>query len=185
MASTPKTVAAATTSTQAPSKPVEVFPPFDVTSFVPQLIWLALTFGFLYAALSRYLLPRIADVIDARQDGISRDLAKAEQLKNETEGALAAYEKALAEAKAKGSEIAKTTRDSLAAETDRERVRVETDLAKQSAAAEVRIADSKAKALASVNDVASDAVVAIVSKLTGATVSADDAKRAVAAARAN
>lgn len=184
MASTPKTAASATTaSTQAPAKPVEVFPPFDATTFVPQLIWLALTFGFLYFALSRYLLPRITDVIDARQDGIARDLSRADALKKETEDALAAYEKALADAKAKGNDIAKATRDSLTAETDRERVKVEGELAKQAAAAEARIADSKTKALASVNDIAGDTVAAIVAKLTGGTVSPDDAKRAVAAVR--
>ncbi len=69
---------------------------------MPQLIWLALTFGFLYFALSRLLLPRITEVIDARQDGIARDLAKAEALKTDTDKALAAYEKALSEAKAQG-----------------------------------------------------------------------------------
>ena len=62
----------ATTGTQAPA-PAASFPPFDQSTFVPQLIWLALTFGFLYVALSRFLLPRITDVIDARQDGIARD----------------------------------------------------------------------------------------------------------------
>jgi F-type H+-transporting ATPase subunit b len=184
MATTPKTAAGATTtSTQAPAKPVEVFPPFDVATFVPQLIWLAITFGFLYWALSRFLLPRITDVIDARADGISRDLSRAEQLKKETEDALSAYEKALADAKAKGSEIAKTTRDGLAAETERERQKVEGDLTRAAADAEKRIAESKTKALASVNDIASETVAAIVGKLTGTTVSADDAKRAIAAVR--
>lgn len=184
MASTPKTAASATTtSTQVPAKPAEVFPPFDVTTFAPQLIWLALTFGFLYFALSRYLLPRITDVIDARADGIARDLARAEQLKKETEDALAAYEKALADAKAKGSDIAKSTRDALAAETERERQKVEADLTRQAAEAERRIADSKSKAMANVNDIASETVAAIVGKLTGASVSADDAKRVVAAVR--
>jgi F-type H+-transporting ATPase subunit b len=175
--------AATTAATQAPAKPAEVFPPFDASTFVPQLIWLALTFGFLYFALSKYLLPRITDVIDARQDGIARDLARADALKKETEDALASYEKALAEAKAKGNEIAKTTRDGLTAETERERVKVEADLAKQTVAAEARIAASKTSAMASVNDIAGETVAAIVGKLTGSTVSLDDAKRAVAAVR--
>lgn len=184
MASTPKTaVTATTTSTQVPAKQTEVFPPFDVSTFVPQLIWLALTFGFLYWMLSRYLLPRITDVIDARSDGIARDLARADQLKKDTENALASYEKALADAKAKGNDIAKSTRDSLAAETERERQKTETDLARQAADAERRIADSKAKALASVNDIAGETVAAIVGKLTGTTISAEDGKRAVAAMR--
>ena len=36
--------------------PAGSFPPFDKSTFVPQLVWLALTFGFLYVMLSRRLL---------------------------------------------------------------------------------------------------------------------------------
>jgi F-type H+-transporting ATPase subunit b len=173
---------AATTGTQAPA-PAASFPPFDQSTFVPQLIWLALTFGFLYVALSRFLLPRITDVIDARQDGIARDLTKASALKGETDQALSAYEKALAEAKAKASDIAKTTRDGLSAEVDRERHAAEAVANQQVAAAEKRIAESKAKALASVNDIAGDSVAAIVAKLTGKDISKDEALKAIAAVR--
>ena len=172
------------TGTQVPANaPAAAFPPFDQSTFVPQLVWLALTFGFLYFALSRYLLPRISDVIDARQDGIARDLAKANELKGETEQALNAYEKALAEAKGKAGEIAKTTRDSLTAESDRERHAAEAEANKQVAAAEKRIAESKAKALTSVNDIAGDSVAAIVAKLTGKDVTRDEALKAIAAVR--
>lgn len=188
MADTPKKTATTTgqvTGTQkAASPPAEVFPPFDQSTFVPQLIWLALTFGFLYLMLSRFLLPRITEVIEERQGTVARDLAKAETLKLDTEKALAAYEKALSEAKGKASDIAKSTRDRLTGEVDAEKHKVEADLAKQAAAAEKRIADSKVKALGSVNDIASDTVAAIVGKLTGANVSRDDAAKAVATARA-
>jgi F-type H+-transporting ATPase subunit b len=183
MASTAK-IATTTTATQVPPKgPEAAFPPFDASGFSAQLIWLALTFGFLYFALSRALLPRIADVMNARQDGISRDLAKAEQLKTETEQALASYEKALADAKSKAGEIARATRDSLAAETERERLAVERQIATQVAAAEKRIADSKTKAMASVGDIATETVSAIVGKLTGADLSKADAAKAIAAIR--
>jgi F-type H+-transporting ATPase subunit b len=182
MATTPKTATQA--ATQVPAKgPEAAFPPFDQSGFVPQLIWLALTFGFLYYALSRILLPRISEVIDARQDGIARDLAKAEQLKGDTDKALAAYEKALAEAKSKAGDIARSTRDSLAAEVDKERVKTEGELASRIAAAEARIADSKTKAMSNVGAIASETVSAIVAKLTGQTISADEAAKAVAAAR--
>ena len=184
MADTPKkTTGPTTTGTQkAANPPTEVFPPFDQSTFIPQLIWLALTFGFLYLMLSRFLLPRITEVIEEREGTVARDLAKAETLKLDTDKALAAYEKALAEAKGKASDIAKSTRDRLTAEVDGEKHKVDADLAKQATAAEARIAASKSKALASINDIAGDTVAAIVSKLTGSTVSKDEATRAVAAA---
>lgn len=172
------------TSTAVPAKgPEASFPPFDQTTFSAQLIWLAITFGFLYVALSRFLLPRITDVIEARQDAIRRDLAKAEEMKGETEKALADYEKALADAKGKASEIAKSTRDGLAAEVDKERHKVESEITARVSTAEKRIADSKSKALASVGEIAGETVAAIVSKLTGINISSDEAAKAVAAAR--
>ena len=48
----------------------EPFPPFDTTTFPSQLIWLALTFGFLYYMMKRHLLPRIEDVIAERENSI-------------------------------------------------------------------------------------------------------------------
>ncbi len=190
MAETPKkaaptkgTTPGTATGTQKAAAPATTFPPFDQSTFVPQLIWLALTFGALYVMLSKYILPRITEVIEERQGTVARDLAKAEALKLDTEKALATYEKALAEAKGKAGDIAKTTRERLTAETDAEKVKAEADIAKSATAAEARIVASKTKALASVNDIAGETVAAIVAKLTGANVSKDDAMKAVAAAR--
>jgi F-type H+-transporting ATPase subunit b len=182
MAAPTKAAATTSTGTAAPA-PAGAFPPFDSTTFASQLIWLAITFGFLYVALKRVLLPRITDVIEARQDGIARDLKQAEALKLETEQALAAYEKALAEAKAKAGDIARTTRNTLTAETDAEKAKAEAELSKRMQAAEARIADSKSKAMATVNDAAGDTVAAIVTKLTGTMVDKAEAAKIVAAVR--
>ena len=100
---------------------VKVFPPLDSGTFVPQLFWLALTFGLLYLLLKRFALPRVGEVIEERRERIKRDLAKAETLKTETEKALANYEQALGDARAKAGAIAKDVRDKLTAEIDNER----------------------------------------------------------------
>lgn len=177
----PKTNPQANTSTGVPAKSEAAFPPFDTSTFSAQLIWLTLIFGFLYYMLARHLLPRIREVIEEREATIKRDLQEAERLKGETDSALASYEKALSDAKSKASGIAKATRDSLAAETDKERHAVDAQLAAKIADAEKRIGASKSKAMASVNDVAAEAVGAIVNKLTGQTIGRDDINRALAA----
>lgn len=146
----------------------KVFPPFDPSTFAPQLVWLGIAFGLLYLVLSRIALPRIGDVIAERRDRIHRDLASAERLKAETERAIAAYEQAVAEAKAKAGAIAKETRDKLAADTARQRAGVEQEIAGKVAAAERRIAETKAKALASVDAIAEETAAAMVDKLIGA-----------------
>lgn len=163
----------------------KVFPPLDPQNISPQLIWLVLTFVVLYVLLSRMVLPRIGEVIEERKDRIKRDLAAAERLKSETEKALASYEKALTDARANASSIARQTRDSLSAEVGKERKSIEDQLARKLADAEASISANKNKALASVKDIAGDTVMAIVSALTGGSVSKDEADRAVSSSGAN
>ncbi len=158
----------------------KVFPPLDPNTFVPQLVWLALAFGLLYLLLSRIALPRVGEVIEERANRIRRDLEQAEKLKAETEGALKAYEQALAEARGKANGIVKTMRDSLTAEVDRERVKVEAQIAQKLAEAETRIEQTKTRALSSVNEIATETAGAIVKKLIGADVSKDELQKALA-----
>lgn len=157
-------------------------PQLNVQDFTPQLFWLAVTFVLLYWLMAKVALPRIGDVIEERRDRIQRDLAAAERLKGDTEKALAGYEKALADARASASGIARQTRDNLNAEVDKERKAVEDQLAKKLTDAEASIADTKTKALASVKDIAGDTVNAIVGALTGGSVGKDEVDRAVSAA---
>ena len=77
-------------------------PQLDTTTFVPQLVWLAITFVALYLILGRRLLPRIGEILESRQDKIAHDLAGAESAGKEAKDALAAYEAGLAKALAQG-----------------------------------------------------------------------------------
>lgn len=157
------------------------FPPFDPNTFAPQLVWLALTFGLLYILISRVALPRIGEVLDERRDRIQRDLAEAERLKVETDAALRGYEQALSDARGKAQGMAKSTRETLHAEVEAERHRVEHDLAAKIAQTEARIAETKTRALAGVQDIAVDTAGAIVSRLIGKTVPADEIRQAIGA----
>jgi F-type H+-transporting ATPase subunit b len=152
-------------------------PQLNVQDFAPQLIWLAITFGLLYFIMKRVALPRVGEVIEARRDRIKSDLDAAERLKVETDQALSAYEKALADARAKATGIAKETRAKLAADTDKEKAKVEAQISSKLADAEARIAATKSSALSSVADIAADTATAVLSKITGQNFSADDVKK--------
>lgn len=159
------------------------FPPFDPATFAPQLVWLAISFAALYLIMSRMALPRVASVLAERRDRIQRDLAEAERLKAETDAALASYEKSLADARGKAQGIAKDMRDRAAAEMDRERKRVDDANAAKLAETEARIAETKSRALANVDQLAAETASAIVERLIGQPVGAEDVKQAVAGAR--
>jgi F-type H+-transporting ATPase subunit b len=157
----------------------KVFPPLDPSTFVPQLFWLALAFGLLYLLLKRVALPRVGDVIEERRERIERDIAKAEGLKIETEQALATYERALTEARAKAGAIAKDMHAKLTAEVDAERAKLDAQVAQKVADAESRIAQERARAMVGVGDIAGDTARAIVAKLIGKDASPDEVKRAL------
>jgi F-type H+-transporting ATPase subunit b len=158
-----------------------VFPPLDDTTFAPQLIWLAITFGALYLLLSRIALPRIGEVIEERRERVQRDLDSAERLKAETEKALASYEEALADARANANNIAKETRERLAQRVETKQKQVDSDIDAKVAEAEKRIDQTRAKALSSVDEIASGVVGDLVANLVGTSPSAEEVKAAIAA----
>jgi F-type H+-transporting ATPase subunit b len=191
MASPPKVTADATegphqVSVVAAAEPHDghgKFPPFDPTTFAPQLVWLVISFVALYLIMSRLALPRVASVLAERRERIQRDLAEAERLKAETDSALAAYEKSLADARGRAQGLAKDMRDRVASETDRERRRVDEANAAKLVETEARIADTKARALANVDQLAAETAGAIVERLIGQPVAAEDIRQAIAKPR--
>ena len=133
--------------------------------------------------ISKFALPKIGGTIESRQNRIASDLDEAQRLKDDSEKAIAAYEAALAEAKAKAHGIAQETRDTLKAEIEAERAASGRSAERAPGQGEAAIAASKAEALKSVEQVASDAAGAIVSQLIGSKTTAAAVKKAIADAK--
>jgi F-type H+-transporting ATPase subunit b len=155
-------------------------PQLNAADFAPQLIWLAITFVALYFVLARLALPRVGEVLEGRKDRIRKDLEEAQRLKAETEKAIASYEQALGEARARAQKLAAENRDRLNAEIARERAEVESRISSKTADAEKRIAQAKARAMGQVNGIASDVTQSIVAQLIGQQVAPADVARALA-----
>ena len=102
-----------------------------------------------------------------------------------TDAAIASYEQDLAAAKSKGHKIADDARESAKAKATADRTAVEADLAKKISAAEDRIADIKAKALADVGAIAEETATAVVKQLIGGTVTKAEITAAVKASAGN
>ncbi|GLK52956.1 F0F1 ATP synthase subunit B family protein [Maricaulis virginensis] len=156
-----------------------VFPPFDPTYFASQLFWLAIFFVILYVALDRFILPKIKTTIEDRRDRIADDLDAAAQAKADADAAGEAYEKALAEARAKAHVIAADTRKALDAEIAKETAEVEAELASKQEASEAAIRKAKDKAFAEVRGIAATATAAAVEALAGVEITEADAGKTV------
>jgi F-type H+-transporting ATPase subunit b len=148
-------------------------PQLDPASFLPQLFWLALTFIPLYLIMAYVALPRVAKVRDARGARISGDLAEAESLKKKADDAQAAYEAALAGARAKAQEALLANRKALQSEVEARLAEVTGKLAGESDKAAATISKAKGEAMASISKVTAEVCKDLVQRMTG--VKLDDA----------
>ncbi len=144
-----------------------LFPPFDPSTFPSQILWLAITFGLFYLFLKRVVLPRLGNILEVRSSRIAQDLDRAASLKGEADAAVAAYEQALAEAKANANAIGQQARDAAKAEAEDTRKTIEAGLDKKLSEAEDRIAQIKAGAMKDVGSIAESTATAIVEQLVG------------------
>lgn len=157
-------------------------PQLDPAVFPTQLFWLAVTFATLYWLMSKKALPRVAEVLEERQDRISRDLGKAGQLKDEAESVLAAVDAATAKARGDAqAEIARTVSEIERAGAERQTA-LGTDIAARLRDADARIQAAKDAAIANVRSAAADIARDVAGRLAGVEVDAARAEAAVAAA---
>ena len=143
------------------------FPPLQTETYASQLVWLAITLVALYLVISRIAVPRIGGIFEERAKRIAGDFADAQRSKEEAEAALAAYEKALADARNRAQAIGAEIRDKLHAEAEERRKALEAKLNAQLAEAEKSIAATKTAAMTNVRGIALDAAAAIVERLIG------------------
>jgi len=155
-------------------------PQLDFSTFPNQIFWLLVTLVVIYLVLSRVALPRIASVLAERSGTITNDLAQAEELKLKAQEAEAAYDKALADARAEAQTIAAQTRAEIQKDLDAAIERADAEIAARTAESEKAIEEIRAGAEAAVKDVAKDTAKEIVAALGGSA----DARTITAAVNA-
>lgn len=144
-------------------------PQFNPEFFATQLFWLAITFAVLYVLMATIALPTIGKVLDDRQRRIDDNLSKAAQLKTEAEDAIKAYEKALAEARAKAAAVVKERSELLSRQAEEASREQMVRLGAQIKAGEARILEAKTQAMAGVREVALEVAAATIARLLGAS----------------
>lgn len=145
--------------------------------FANQIFWLIVALVAIFLILTRVALPRIGAVLAERSGTVSNDLAAAEDFNRQAKDAEAAYEKALANARAEAQRISGEARDVIRSDLDAAIAEADTRIAAKTAESEREIAGIRQNAAASVAEVARDVAAELVLALGGKS---DDA--AIAAA---
>ena len=144
-------------------------PQLDTSTFTSQLFWLIVCFFSMLFIMSRFIVPRIADILEQRQRKIDGYLNKAHNIRLEAEESLKKYQDALAEAtEAELNAYMQAKQDELAAK-----------LQKKIAAGEAEIAKSKEEAMARVKDMSEELAQAVVAKIGLTSITAKQLKEAV------
>lgn len=153
-------------------------PQLNPATFAPQIFWLVVTFVALYLVMAKVALPRVGNAIETRANKISGDLDQAAKLKAQAEQVSAAYQKALADARAGAMDIGRQTAAKLAATSAERQAKLAADLTARIKSAEAEIARAKASAMANLVDVAGEAAASAATKLIGGAITSGEAANA-------
>ena len=157
----------ATNTSTATEAATPGMPQLDFSTFGNQIFWLVVTLVVIYLILSRVALPRIAGVLAERSGTISNDLAAAEELKAKAVAAEEAYNQALSDARAEAAKIVASTKADMKAELDAAIAKADAEISQKTAESEKVISEIRATALESVEELAKNTAMALVSALGG------------------
>jgi F-type H+-transporting ATPase subunit b len=158
-------------------------PQLEARTYASQILWLIITFSVLFYLLKTRALPRVADILEARQERIGNDLDKAAALRAEAEGAAEDYARVVAEAQAKASDAIRRARDAVSADIAARTAALDKELGAKIGAAEAAVGKAREQALAEIEDVAVEVAQAAARRLAGIEVTTAEARAAMAEIR--
>ena len=154
-------------------------PQMEFADYVPQIVWLVITFATLYFLMAKLALPRITDILETRQRRLDHDLELTETLRDDATAALAEYESAIAAARGESELILAEARESIQSEARQQLDDLNVRLEGEIAESEARIGNIMTQAMGELAVAASDAARTATERLIGFEVSEERARDAV------
>jgi F-type H+-transporting ATPase subunit b len=121
-------------------------PQLDPTAFASQVFWLVITFSVLYLVMARAALPRIAALLESREQQISDNLNKARELQKQAEYVEAENNRLQHQTREKARIMLDEMRSEIASEISRQQHEVHESLTRRVQEAEARIAAERYEA---------------------------------------
>jgi F-type H+-transporting ATPase subunit b len=149
--------------------------------FWSQLLWLAVGLGFIFFVIAKGMVPKIQQTVENREKHIADDLEAAKLAREQAEQTEAEYRERIDASRAEAMKLAQAAKQSGAKEVEERTRAVDADIAKKIEKAEAKIRKSAEEAVRELDTIAVEATRELYSKLTGKTVPAAEATRAVKA----
>ena len=158
-------------------------PQMEFADYMPQVVWLVITFATLYVLMAKLALPRITDILETRQRHLEHDLELSEKLRDEAQTTLAEYDAAIVSARAETESLLAKARESIQTETQERIAELNGRLESEIRESDARIRHAMSQAMDELMIVAGNSARAAVERLAGIKVSDEQARVAVESVR--
>ena len=145
-------------------------PQLNPEFWVSQIFWLILTFGILYIALSKIILPKISANLELRKSQIQENIEAAERQRQDSESKLKEYEDIILKSKSEAKNIFKEAREKILKDINSKKEALENQINEEVKKAENEINDLKKTAPEKINKIAIETSSEILKNLIGAEV---------------
>ncbi len=153
-------------------------PQLDVSTYTSQLFWLVICFFTMYFIMAKIIIPRIADIMEQRQNKIDDYLGKADNIRQEAEQSLEKYRKALNDATTEANRSLERTQIELNTLIRQKQEELDARLREKISAGEKEIRTGKEEALKQIHTIAEGLALEITRKIGLADISAQQIKTA-------
>jgi len=142
-------------------------PQLNPEFWVSQIVWLVLTFGFLYIILSKLILPKISDNLETRKSQILENIETAETQREESEKKLKEFEKIILESKLEAKNYFNEARQKILDDINSKRIALEKDIDEEISAAEQEVNNLKITSSEKIKSIAVETSSELIKRLIG------------------
>ena len=142
-------------------------PQLNPEFWVSQILWLVLTFGILYIVLSKLILPKISDNLEARKSQILENIETAETQREESEKKLKEFEKIILESKLEAKNYFNEARQKILEDINNKKVALEKDIDNEISAAEQEVNNLKITSSEKIKKIAIETSSELIKQLIG------------------
>lgn len=146
-----------------------------------QMFWLLVVFGGIYFIIGRGMLPKIEATVDRRDRKIADDLAAAKAAHGAADTLDEQYRTTQDHSRAEAQKAVQSAKDKAARDAEKKLAKADAEVSAKLAEAEAALGAAKSSAMAEIEAVAADAARDLVTRLSGAKVTAAEAGSAVKA----
>ena len=142
-------------------------PQLNPEFWISQIFWLTITFGILYAVLSKLILPKISANLEIRKSQILENIEAAEKKREESELKIKEYEKIIQDSKNEAKSYFGQAREKVIKDINLKKESLDKEINKEIKKAELEIQDLRTKSPEKIKKIAIETSADLIQQLIG------------------